>query len=108
LELGLLPKTFPLPWCLQQFGRLDVESDRNSTDDPEACVKRTLFKLAQIAPTDFGLICKVILRQAFSMSQTAQIDGKYLSQVHARSQANCLKFTPRYTEQRDQKPKTLY
>jgi hypothetical protein len=33
------------------------------------------------------------------MAQAAQIGGENLSQIHARSQANCSKFTPRYIEQ---------
>jgi len=40
------------------------------------CVKRAFFELAQVAPTDLRLIRKLVLRQAFGMTQAAQIGGQ--------------------------------
>ena len=84
---------------LEQLGRFDFQHGGELTDDLQTGIERALFELAQVAPANFGLICEVVLRKLFRMTQSAQISGKHFPQVHAVSEPTCSKCTPRYTEQ---------
>jgi hypothetical protein len=86
----------------QQFGGVYSQHLGDTTDDPQTCVESALFQLAQIASAHTGLVSQVVLRHAPCIAKTAQISGKYISQIHARSEANCSKYTPRYIEQSDE------
>src|SRR6185437_8735946 len=79
--------------------RINPERVGQATHDFEAGVVGACLQLGQITSTDLSFISEIVLRQAFCVSQTAQICREHLSQIHARSEALCSKCAPRYTEQ---------
>jgi len=61
----------------------------------DACEKHPFFELAQVAPTHLCFVREFILRKPSGVPKAPQICGEYLSQIHARSEANRLKYAPR-------------
>ena len=67
---------------------LETYQRRAIPDHPlQARVERALLQLTQIAPADFRLVWKIVLRHAPRVPQTPQIAGENLPQIHAGSRA---------------------
>src|SRR5207302_1990554 len=89
----------PALWQFQQLGGLDIQDRCQLSENLQTGVIAAFFELAQIAAADLRLVSEIILREPSFVPQTAQIGGEHLSQVHARSEANCSTCAPRYTKQ---------
>lgn len=66
----------------EEFGRIDLQHDRQFLDDLETDVGDRTLDPAQIGAIDPGIMCQGLLRQLLLMAYTTKVQGKQLAQVH--------------------------
>jgi hypothetical protein len=84
----------------EQLRRFDVQRVCDFAHDLQAGIEGAFLDLAQVAPADVRLIRKIVLRQPFGVAQAAHVCGEHIAEIHPRSQTDCSKCAPRFTEQK--------
>src|ERR1700721_531256 len=73
----------------QKLGRLDLKGVGQLSNHFDAHIELPLFKLAQIASADTGIVGKIVLRNPFRIAQSSKIGRERVPQVHAGRKLGC-------------------
>jgi hypothetical protein len=79
----------------QQFVGIDFQHHRKSGDNLKTRIPASLpalFELAQIAPAHLSLICEIVLRKPFGMTQATEIQCEDVPQIHIGQRDHLLKI----------------